>query len=52
MKPSIEWNKIVRALFMFAGRSSEFSRSNLYVYGYVFRRDFEAARSAFPWRGC
>lgn len=28
--------KIIRALFVFAGRSDEFSRSNLYVHGYVF----------------
>lgn len=28
----------VRAVFVFAGRSSEFSRSNLYIHGYVFRR--------------
>lgn len=48
MRSSIEWSQIVRAMFVFAGRSSEFSRSNLYVHGYVFRRAFEAARSAFP----
>lgn len=33
---------------MFVGESGEFSRSNLCVHGYLFKRAFEAARSAFP----
>lgn len=36
MRPTTEWNKIVRVLFIFADRSSEFLRSNLYVHRYVF----------------